>query len=129
MRSVNEVNLQHGGSDSNEFWDVLFNDLQASYAEVEGGSDRRSISVMIDAQTGGVDLNRGYVEGSAEGEAESALWEQYEDAVVEALSRHIRHGQGNDTFLAVAALDREARSRRLAVLHKALEEHREDEYG
>lgn len=101
MGITNGVFIEHGGADSNEFWDATFTRPQLAYAEVE--TERNGISVAIDAETGEASLNAGYIEDSPEGRDERSLWAQYEDLVVEALDRRIALGEGNDAFKRKAA--------------------------
>lgn len=124
MTIVNGVYIEHGGADSNEFWDASFTREQLAYADIT--SDRRGISIVIDQTTGTVDLNAGYIPESPEGREEQSLWDEYRELVIEALDRRIDLGEGNDAFKRRAAEDREHRAERIIDILRTVEEHGED---
>lgn len=114
MTITNGVFIEHGGADTNEFWDVCFTREQLAHAETE--TESNGISVVIDPATGAVDLNAGYVEDSPEGRDERSLWHEYEDLIVEALARRIDEGQGNDVFKREAAKGETERATRIVAV-------------
>lgn len=104
--------VEHGGADSNEFWDASFSPALLDHAGVETGNT--GISVAIDAITGEVSLNEGYEARSPDGRDERLLWRTYRDMIVDGLAAEIGRGEGNDAFLDRAEAEAEGRRTRVA---------------
>lgn len=124
MGELSKVQVAHGGAD--EFWDVYFTPLQASYADaaVDDDLSRPSISVHLDPEDGSVSLNAGYAEGSKEREREDSLWNEFQDPIVSALVDEIRTEDGAfKAFLETAAAGERARIESIEALEYELAGH------
>jgi hypothetical protein len=127
MGELSKVQVAHGGAD--EFWDVYFTPLQASYADaaVDDDMSRPSISVHLDPEDGSVSLNAGYAEGSKEREREDSLWNEFQDPIVSALVDEIRTEDGPfEAFFADAAAKQQIREDGIRRLEHELAAHELD---
>lgn len=115
------VHLDHGGADTDEFWDVGLSDLQLAHADVRDDS-RRGFSMHVDPESGAVSLNEGYEPGSEPHGDESSMFAEFRDAAVEGLAAHARSRDILPAFLAMADAEAEDRKARLVDLGIALEE-------
>jgi hypothetical protein len=122
--SLCHVDVYYG--EAHPFWDVCFNPFQLAYAEVEDEQITR-ISVTIDAEDGTLSLNNGYAEGSQPYEDEVSLFENFQLAIVEMLTRELpADNPAYTVFLAEAAEYADDRRDGLVDLEAKLQEFQDD---
>lgn len=120
-----KLHAQYG--DAETFWDVSFNNDHLAYAETKT-NDIRHISVFIDPDTGKISLNNGYTPGSAPFEDENALFDNFKDAIVEALASSIRNKTPEySKFLDASSADRDRRAAALEKLNSRIRDQLEDD--
>lgn len=116
------VHIDHGGADTDEFWDVSLDPEQLSYAQVDG-DERTGFSISLDLTTGEIELNAGYEPGSRPDKDEWSMFAEFRDSAVEALFEHVENRDGFDAFIAMAKAEATDRHDRLVTLSIRLDEH------
>lgn len=115
------VHVEHGGADTDEFWDVGLSDLQLVHAGVQS-DDRRGFSMHVDQESGAVELNPGYEPGSVPDREERSMFGEFRDAAVEELAAHAKSRGILPAFVAMAESERDQRRERLDRMEDDLEE-------
>ena len=127
-RSTDHSRLYASWGEADGYWDLSFTDAQRAYADVGDGDDaRRGISVHVDAVTGAISLNNGFMPGSIPYQEENRLFDEFTDAIDAALVRVMGVSAPEyAAFTARTSADAERRTEALKELDARVDQHASD---